>query len=50
MLAEGRSQVRQVLEELRLFDAHKLASRLDPGAWDKAVELGMELVKGSCNL
>ena len=43
VLAEGGLQVRQVEEELWLFDAHELVSRVETGARHQAVEVGMEL-------
>ena len=43
VLAEGRLQVRQIDQELRLFDAHKLALLIETGAGHQAVDVGMEL-------
>ena len=43
MLAEGRLQVRQVQEELGLFDAYQLVSLVETGTWDQAVDVRMEL-------
>ena len=43
VLAEGRLQVRQIQEELRVFDAHELVALVQAGARHQAVEVRMEL-------
>ena len=43
MLPEGGPEMGQVQEELLLFDAHELASRIEPGAGHQAVKVGVEL-------
>src|SRR5512139_3972698 len=43
MLAEGALQVRQMHQELWLFDAHELASLIETGPGHQAVDIRMKL-------
>ena len=43
VLAEGGLQMRQVEQELRLFDTHKSVLLVEPGAGNQAMDVRMEL-------